>query len=229
MTDTPPDQDLLFQEPQEPSTQLMMLFHGYGGTPRDFLPLARRLRQAFPVAWIVGIAGPAPASHGVGRQWYGAQDVNEQNRMARVNAAMPLFLDSIQKWQARTGVAKNGLALIGFSQGGIMALESTQLDPAPAGRVIAIGSRFVQMPSKSPSETTLHLFHGKDDTVLPYRHTVEAAEHLVGLGADITADVIPGVGHQISSDIREQIVQRLRTHIPRRLWEEALRASGATG
>jgi phospholipase/carboxylesterase len=226
--DTPPDQDIIFhQGPETDGGQLMLLFHGYGGSPRDFLPLVKRLRQAFPQAWIIGVAGPQPAASGTGRQWYDAQHLNDDQRIERVRQAMPEFVRRVHTWQQHTGVARDGIALVGFSQGGIMALESTQHGHELAGRIITIGSRFAGIPTIAPAATTLHLFHGKTDTVVPYSHTIQAAEQLLGLGADLTADVIPGIGHQIASDIREQIVQRLRTHIPKRVWEEAMRAAGA--
>ena len=72
---------------------------------------------------------------------------------------------------------------------------------------------------------TLYLLHGKDDAVVPYRHTVEAAHRLLELGGDVTADVHPFVGHEIPEETMGVVLQRLTTHVPRRMWEEAMRAA----
>jgi phospholipase/carboxylesterase len=57
---------------------------------------------------------------------------------------------------------------IGFSQGAIMALESTQ-QPShahSATRVIAIAGRFAQLPRHAPQGVAVHLMHGEQDRVI---------------------------------------------------------------
>jgi phospholipase/carboxylesterase len=60
--------------------------------------------------------------------------------------------------------------------------------------------------------------------VSPYRFTVEGAERLIAMGADVTADVLPFVKHEIDADILALVVERLQGHVPKRLWDEAMRA-----
>jgi phospholipase/carboxylesterase len=50
---------------------------------------------------------------------------------------MPSFQSTVKQWQELAGVGADKTILVGFSQGSIMALESTQLQPTLAGRVIA--------------------------------------------------------------------------------------------
>jgi phospholipase/carboxylesterase len=59
---------------------------------------------------------------------------------------------------------------------------------------------------------------------MPYGFSVEAAIHLRDLGADLTAEVLPFIGHEMHPDFVEQIVLKLTTHVPKRLWTEALKA-----
>jgi phospholipase/carboxylesterase len=56
---------------------------------------------------------------------------------------------------------------------------------------------------------------------------VHAAERLVQLGADVTADVIPFVGHEINEEVANLVIERLTTHIPQRYWEAAQEATPA--
>jgi len=41
----------------------------------------------------------------------------------------------------------------------------------------------------------------------------------------VTADVVPFTGHEITSEIAELAVERLLGHVPRRMWDEALRTA----
>ena len=125
--------------------------------------------------------------------------------------------------QQASGASVESTALVGFSQGAIMVLEAAQAQPHLAGRVIAFAGRYAKLPTAAPERTTLHLFHGKQDDVIHYSHTVHAAERLVQLGADLTADVVPFTGHGISEELQDLLVERLRGHIPKHVWEEAMR------
>jgi phospholipase/carboxylesterase len=90
-----------------------------------------------------------------------------------------------------------------------------------AGRIVALAGRFAQLPQAPHALTTLHMLHGKDDAVIHYGYTVTAAKHLVSLGADITADVLPFVGHTVSDDMLDLLIERLQGHVPKRLWDAA--------
>jgi phospholipase/carboxylesterase len=219
---------VIVARPEGQAQQLMLLFHGVGATALDLVPLGRALAAEFPGAFIVSVAAPAASGNG-GRQWFSVLDISEENRPARVEAALPAFAEAVGRWQKEAGVGRDAVALIGFSQGGIMALESTRDRPAIAGRVISIAGRFAQLPQSPNPDATLHMFHGKLDPVIPYGYTVEAAQHLVAIGADITADVIPHLGHQINEDVAELLIERLRGHLPKRTWEAAMKAAREAG
>ena len=221
-------ESIIVVRPEGQAQQLMLLFHGVGSTALDLVPLGRVLAAEFPDAFIVSVAAPASSGAGGGREWFPVLGISEENRPERIEAAMPAFLATVSHWQNEAGVGADAVALIGFSQGGIMALESTRDQPAVAGRVVSIAGRFATLPTAPNPGTTLHMFHGKLDPVIPYGFTVEAAQHLVNIGADVTADVIPHVGHQINDDMAELLIERLRGHLPKRTWEAAMKAARAS-
>ena len=219
---------VIVARPEGQAQQLMLLFHGVGATAHDLVPLGRVLAEEFPQAFIVSVAAPMLSGAGDGRQWFSVQGIDEANRPERVEAALPAFDEAVAHWRREAGVGTDAVALIGFSQGGIMALESTRDRPAIAGRVVSIAGRFAKLPEAPNAATTLHMFHGKLDPVIPYGFTVEAAKHLVAIGADLTADVIPHVGHQVNDDIADLLIERLRGHLPKRTWEAAMQAARAS-
>ncbi|NNM64677.1 MAG: esterase [Burkholderiales bacterium] len=215
---------IIVAQPEGHAEQLMLLFHGVGSDAQDLVPLGQQLAVAFPRAWIVSVQAREPSDFGHGYQWFSVNGVTEANRAERVALALPSFLETVQHWQNLAHVGVGQTALIGFSQGAIMALESTRDRTPVAGRVVSIAGRFAQLPRAPAAGTTLHFLHGKSDAVMPYGLTVAAAEHLVALGGDVTADVLPFLGHGINVELVELLIERLRGYIPRSLWRAALAA-----
>ena len=223
--------DLIIQQPDGPAQQLVLLFHGVGSSAQNMLPVGEHLAAAYPNAAVISVQAPFASDFGQGWQWFSVACVTEDNRPARVLEAMPLFVKAVQGWQQHTGVTPHATVLVGFSQGAIMALESTQReaegehDALLAGRVVALSGRFAQDPRHAPAATVLHFIHGKHDPVMPYAHTVRAAEMLIQQGADVTADVIPFLEHAVTPEVLELVVERLQGYVPQRHWRAALQGA----
>lgn len=218
---------LIIQCPTGMPAQLFLLFHDAGADERSLETLGLRIAAEFSSAMVVSIGASTGAEVGTDRQWFSIRDMSAENRPERVAAALPAFLATVRHWQKRSGVGAESTAFVGFSQGATMALEAAHAGvggSSVAGRVISIAGRFATLPKRAILDLTLHLIHGKADTVVPYGHTVAAAEHLIPLGADLTADVLPFVGHEINDDIEILLVNRLKTYVPRRIWEAAIKA-----
>ncbi len=221
-------QAFILQQPHQ-AAQLILLFHGVGSTAQSMAPLGLAYAQAFPQAMVVALDSPYASELAPGgRQWFSVTGITEDNRVERVAGALPTFEYAVRYWQQRAGVDAAGTALVGFSQGAIMALASA-LRPEPvAARVIAIAGRFAQLPEAPLHEgSTVHLLHGKADTVMPYSHAIEGALRLKALGADFTADVLPFIGHELHPDLMDLAVEKLQQHIPARLWLQP--GEGETG
>jgi phospholipase/carboxylesterase len=201
--------------------QLFLLFHGVGAAPDDLVPLGQILAAQFPQSAVVSVQAPHDCPYSDGFQWFSVDGITEAERPVRTAEAMPLFQQAVQQWQQAFKVSQEATALVGFSQGAIMALESTQQSPVLASRIVSLSGRFSSLPTQAPENCTLHLIHGKQDSVIAYAHTVHAAERLVQLGADITADVIPFVGHEINEEIAQLLIERLTAHVPKRYFDAA--------
>ena len=115
-------QDLIVQQPPTP-LHLVLLFHGVGSNAPDLAPLGEALAPHLPDAVIVSVQAPDAA--GRGWHWFSVQGVTEADRPARVAAAMPGFVQTVQRWQEAAALAPAQTTLIGFSQGGTVALEAT--------------------------------------------------------------------------------------------------------
>lgn len=208
---------LIIQQPPAAAgagTELLLLFHGVGSSAEDLLPLGQALAAQRPRAWVVSVRSPEPSDLGGGWQWFSVKGITEAYRPERVAAALPRFLQTVRHWQARAGVEAGATALIGFSQGAIMALEATQTAVSPAGRVVAIAGRFAQPARMAPERTSVHLLHGDADGVMPVALAVAAAEGLRALGARVTLDRFARLGHGIDGRVLDCIQQRLLEATP---------------
>ncbi len=218
---------IIIQQPAQAAQQLMVLHHGVGGSALDLKPLGQHLAALFPNAFIVSVHAPHAGDAGVGAQWFSVQGITDENCPALVAQAMPAFIHNLRYWQKTSGVAAGATAVVGFSQGAIMALEAAQAQQGLAARIVALSGRYAQLPTHAPVETTLHFIHGKADSVIHYGHCVAGAERLVGLGGDVTADVIPFLGHAINEEVMGMLVERLTGHIPKHRWDEVQKAAAA--
>lgn len=215
----------VIQQPQPPAAQLILLFHGVGSNAASMRPLGERLAAQFPSAMVVSVAAHRPCAGSAGFEWFSEQDITEENRGARIAQALPAFEACVAHWQQVAGVGASATALIGFSQGAIMSLESSKLPTPIASRVFALSGRFGTLPDSATDQITIHFLHGKADTVIPYGFAVEAAHHLVDLGGDVTAEVLPFIGHEVHEEFIEAVIHKLTTHLPKRLWAEAMKAA----
>ena len=205
---------------------LFMLFHGVGGCAEQMAPLASALAAEYPHAAVLSLNAPdafdtVPAG-GTGFQWFSASGATEANRAERVATTMPRFVALVREQQARFGMAWERTALAGFSQGAIMALEAVQAEPQLAGRVLAFSGRHATAPLHAPVDTSVHLLHGLADAVVPPGPALDSAERLLALGGDVTADMLPGIAHELHPRLIAQAIEQLRSFLPKKLWRDAL-------
>ncbi|MGO2510465.1 esterase [Marinomonas polaris] len=206
---------VVIQEPNSP-TRLFLLFHGVGATPQSLAPLGDVLAKSFPKAVVVSIQAPDASDFGKGYQWFSVQGVTEENRVERIEAAMPAFVETVKYWQQKSGLNAEQTTLIGFSQGAIMSLSSTQMvDEKLAEKIVSLSGRFALLPNKVPKRvpskepTQIHFIHGNQDNVIDYSLSKSAYDALIDSGAMTTYDLIPHLAHSVNQAVVDCLLQRL--------------------
>jgi phospholipase/carboxylesterase len=203
--------------------QLYVLLHGLGAGAVSLLPLAWRLQTDYPDAAFLIPDAPHAFDGGInGYQWYSIRGMTEENRPARVAAAIPFVKALVREAQDRLKVLPPDTALVGFSQGASVALEFSSAHDGSVGRVLAFSGRYAALPDRAPDLITIHLLHGEDDRVIPVEHAHAAYERLASLHGDVTMDIASSVGHEMHSALIERALCRLQTCVPLRSWERAL-------
>ena len=112
------------------------------------------------------------------------------------------------------GDAAQPLALAGFSFGAFVtshAVQSLGAQQAPQQLVLVgtAASRFTVAPIASELHGRTLVLHGEQDGVIPAAEGRDAAARLRDLGATVTLDLYPGLGHGVDSRVAERIVKLL--------------------
>jgi phospholipase/carboxylesterase len=191
----------------DPMDPLIILLHGVGGLPSDMAPLADFIAAHDPHARIVAPPAVWPDDRGGGGyQWVSVDGITEENRPARVRAALPAFVAAIEALQRAHGVGADATVLAGFSQGAIMALAACSTHYL-ARHVVAIAGRCTPLPETWERRTAVTLVHGRMDGTVPVLHSERAFEHLAALGADVRLDIVPRAVHLLATPLVERAGQ----------------------
>ncbi|MBB5422166.1 phospholipase/carboxylesterase [Paraburkholderia sp. JPY158] len=184
-----------------PAASLVVLMHGVGSNARDLMPLADIWSEHLPGTAFVSLDGTDPFDGGFGgRQWFSLRDVDGANREARVVAAYPALRRVLDAELAHWQLSFDRLALVGFSQGSIMALHHVASSAEGTAGVVAYSGRLASPIVSSNRATPLTLVHGEDDEVIPVRELEFAADAFSAAGYQVDAYMLPGVGHTITAD-----------------------------
>jgi len=180
---------------------LVILLHGYGSNGDDLISLAPFWRGALPATAFVAPNAPAPCPGAPGGfQWWSLTSASPSARAEGAARAAPVLDAFIDAELARYGLAEARLALVGFSQGTMMALH---VGPRRRGRLAGIVGYSGMLADAAgladPSLTRppILLIHGDADPMIPLAAFHQAKAALVQNGFAVESHVSPGLGHSI--------------------------------
>ena len=185
--------------PDRPARHLFVFLHGCGATAQSMIPIAFKFQARFPSAALLVPSGFNPdARGGAAQDWYPTRGLNPDNHRERVASVLPDVEDLVRREQTHFGVTASRTVLIGFSQGGTVALEAVKM-PGLAGAVVAFCSRFARLPvCGARISSRIHLVHGEYDSVVSRVYAERAARVLAGLHVPVTLDIVENLGHALS-------------------------------
>ena len=186
-----------------------MFVHGYGADGNDLIEIGRAWQGLLSDAAFVSPHAPRPCGQApTGREWFPLTMRNPSERWDGVTAAAPIlntFLDAELK---KHNLPPSALALVGFSQGTMMALH-VGLRRAIAPAAIVGYSGMLVVPEKLDPETfaaeiksrpPVLLIHGDADQMIPVQSLMHAAQGLASLNVPAEWHISPGVGHGIDQE-----------------------------
>lgn len=188
-------------------SSLVVFLHGYGADGADLLGLADPLGTHLPNTQFLAPDAPEPCSgNPYGRQWFpipwldGSSEAAARAGLLAAADDLNAFLDARL---AETGLPPAALALVGFSQGAMMALQVAPRRADPVAGVVAISGRLIApdvLADEALVKPPVLLIHGDQDPVVPFQDMDLAGTALVGAGFKTYGHVMKGTGHGIAPD-----------------------------
>ncbi len=203
------------------ASSLVVFLHGYGADGADLLGLADPLGPHLPGTVFVAPDAPEPcAGNPFGRQWFpipwldGSSEADAAAGLARASDDLSAFLDAQLRAE---GMTPDRLAVVGFSQGTMMALHVLPRRAAPVAAIVAFSGRLLRpeaLAAEAVSKPPVLLVHGDQDPMVPFADMGLAGRALTAAGFQTYAHVMKGTGHGIAPDGLSVALSFLRDRLP---------------
>ena len=211
--------DQILVEPAGAAIGAVIWLHGLGADGHDFLPVVEELNIPDGLRFVFPHADARPVTINGGaemRAWYdidmsaplaGTEDIRE-------SAAR---LDGLVQTQLDAGLKAENIAVAGFSQGGVIALQHGLRSTRKLAGIMAL-STYVHDPEHLIDEITLEsvdapifMAHGISDPMIPITRAITSREALLGLNYKVEWHEYQ-MGHQVCieelHDISAWLTQR---------------------
>ena len=181
--------------------QIVLLFHGYGSSGADLISLAPHWQRDLPDALFLAPNAPQRLSNmSSAYQWWPLSAITPLALASGAASAAPAIDAFIARKLDQYGLTEANLAIVGFSQGTMMALHVGLRRPRQVAAIIGYsgmltrGHELSHVPINKPP---VLLVHGSADPIVPVAALHEAKTKLEHLGIDVTTHVSPGIGHSV--------------------------------
>ncbi len=186
-----------------PPQQLVVMLHGWGADGNDLIGLAPHWARALPHAEFLSPHGPFPGDMGMGRQWFSLVDRTPTAMLAGLRAVAPAVDAFIDNALAARGLGDDRLALVGFSQGTMLALHLALRRARPCAGVVGYSGTLLggELPADEiRARPPILLIHGALDEVVPAAALDATRRALEAAGVPVEAHLRPGLGHGIDPE-----------------------------
>ena len=183
--------------------QIVLLLHGYGSNGADLISLAPHWQQTVPEALFLAPNAPQRCGGaGAGYQWWPLWALTPQALASGAASAAPALNAFIDRKLTQYGLADAQLAIVGFSQGTMMALHIGLRREKQIAGILGYSGMLTgaaELAHQQITKPPVLLVHGSADPVVPVSalHAAEAA--LRRLNIEVSTHVSPGLGHSVDS------------------------------
>jgi phospholipase/carboxylesterase len=189
--------------------QLVVFLHGYGADGNDLIDIGRAWQSLLPQAAFVSPHAPEPCGQApVGRQWFPLTFRDPNERWIGVNKAAPVLERFLEAELTRYGLPGSALALVGFSQGTMMALHVGLRRTVPPLGIVGYSGLLVlpedgdlaTISGTIKAQPPVLLVHGDSDDLIPPQALFQSTQGLAALGLPVQWHLSAGVGHGIDAE-----------------------------
>lgn len=188
----------------------VIMLHGYGSDGNDLISMAPQM--ALPDTIFYAPNAPYAMPQTAGYKWFDLMDeaantVYDQSSyveklMQNAKVALPDVFDFISHIAQKHQLELNQVFVMGFSQGGLLALMSALIMPQKLAGAIGASSVPLMINSalslsEVKSKPDVLLTHGTDDDVVPFIGMQETLNTLKNIGCNVQTHIVDGMGHGI--------------------------------
>jgi phospholipase/carboxylesterase len=180
--------------------QIVLLLHGFGSSGSDMISLAPTWQQSLPDALFLAPHAPQRCSFGAGYQWWGLSDLSPSALAAGAIQAAPAIDEFITRKLKQYDLSEADLAMIGFSQGTMLALHVGLRRAQQMAAIVGYSGMMTGIGGLRPDQITkppVLLIHGSADPVIPVAALHSAEQELKRLGITVSTHMSAGVGHSV--------------------------------
>jgi phospholipase/carboxylesterase len=183
---------------------LIVLLHGPGADGQSIVNQALNWAPTMPKAEFLAAESPFLRNGDAsGKVWFDMADLSADRMGAGVRAAAPMLDAFLNEVLAERRLPDKNLALVGFSQGAMLALHVGLRRPRQMGAIVAFSGAVYDTESLAGeirSRPPVLMIHGEADPIVPFATMTASKELLKANGVPAKSMRRPGVGHEMDDD-----------------------------
>jgi phospholipase/carboxylesterase len=194
--------------------KLIIVMHGYGANAENMWPVGYEISKALPEVEVRVPDGFDPCDGNVGgRQWFKMGNWTLPEWCAQLTQTKARFDAYLSSILAELHFSEKDVALVGFSQGAMMALYFGVQCGVQA--VVGFSGVFVDpdVLNNTPFQPHILLVHGDADNVIPPKAFFQAQEILRAHHVPFEAFMRPHLGHSIDTEGLQHACDFLKEHL----------------
>jgi len=181
---------------------IVLLLHGYGSNGADLISFAPLWQQALPDALFLAPNAPQ-ASGPQGYQWWPLAAFTPEALAAGAASAAGAIDAFIDRKLAQYGLDEGSLAIVGFSQGTMMALHVGLRRKRQVAAIVGYSGMLTgaaELSGQLVTRPPVLLVHGDDDPIVPVAALHAAESELRRHDVQVTVHVSAGLGHSVDPE-----------------------------
>lgn len=201
---------MLIDGPRQPPARggkpdsLVVFLHGYGSNGADLMSLAPYWAKALPSTQFLApnAPDPVPGAPG-GYQWFPITQADPRLMAQGAAHAAGVIDRYLDRELARYQLPPSRLALVGFSQGTMMALQVGLRRAESPAAILGFSGALPgaeKLKDEMKVKPPIFLIHGSEDDLIPVGMVLAAAQGLAAAGHGAQWRISYGVPHSIGPD-----------------------------
>ncbi|MEQ9116017.1 MAG: dienelactone hydrolase family protein [Rickettsiales bacterium] len=196
---------------------LVIFMHGVGADGENISDICNVLNRCVPDTHFLCPNGPFHYDMGMGGyQWFSLQDRTESVLLEGINKALPKVNEYIDYHLNKFNLTDDNLAIMGFSQGCMMALHLGLRRPNPPACVIGFSGALVGgewLKTQKTNSPPIVMAHGDQDQVVELHRMEQSVQILETMNKDIEPHIFKGLAHGMNEDSLTLAADSLKKHL----------------